>query len=311
VYSGKTLHILNGDATRDVFKRTELKDEHHLVWREMLCEGPAEEFLHDPAFWKKREEFICKHYGETPEGYFDKVIMEQIRLEAFLDDYSEIILWFEHDLFCQINLIGLLSWLSRHDMRGKIISVVSINSHSEISRFKGYGQLSPRQLHQLLPQKKELQKSDIQFAGKAWKAYADNDPRGLEHLLNEVPAAFPYLKAALLLHLQRLPFTDNGLNLIERKTLELLAVTPLTRYELMRALIEWDLNYGFTDTQFLNIIHRLKPLHDNGDLLTINSAGERVLKGTANLLDYSPDRYSVGGAGEQYRWDANVKRVIV
>src|ERR1700683_3106691 len=100
MYSGKTLHILNGDATRDVFRRTALKDEQQLVWREMLCEGPVSGHLHDPAFWKRREEYICVRYNEKPEGYFDKVIMEQIWLEAFVDDYSEIVLWFEHDLFC-------------------------------------------------------------------------------------------------------------------------------------------------------------------------------------------------------------------
>jgi hypothetical protein len=206
--------------------------------------------------------------------------------------------------------MGLLSWLGRHDMRGKTIYVVSINKHNEMPRFKGYDQLSPRQLHQLLPGKKELQKSDIQFAGKLWKAYAGNDPRELQAMLKEIPAAFPFLKDALLLHLQRLPFTDNGLNLVEKKALELLAAQPLSRYDLMRALLDWDLNYGYTDTQFLNIITRLKALYEYGDLLNINSDGKKVLKGTASLLQFFPEKYAVGGAGPNYRWDAGTGKVV-
>ncbi|MDX2003564.1 MAG: hypothetical protein SFW35_14100 [Chitinophagales bacterium] len=310
MYAGKTLHILNGDATKDIFLRTDLKTESYTVWREMMCEGPAEEFLHDPAFWKKREQYICKHFGETPEGYFDKVIMEQIRLEAFLSDYDEIILWFEHDVFCQINLVALLAWLNRLDLRGQKLYTVSIGSHPEIERFKGYGQLSPRQLHQLLPHKMELSKADIHFAESAWKAYASKTPADIEQLLNNIPPHFPFLKSALQLHLQRLPHFQTRINLLEQKILQQLQENVMEKYELMRWMVEDDLEYGFTDRQFLAIIHRLKPFYDITDNgLQINQAGLDILNGKANGSLLPPQ--SVGCIAAGYYWEPTNGKTVM
>lgn len=309
MYTGRTLHILNGDATLEVFMRTTLKDEHHAVWREMMCEGPVSDYLHDPAFWKRREEYICKRYGEKPEAYFDKVVLEQIRLDAFLDDYSEIILWFEHDLFCQINLMAILAWLTQRNLRGTIVSVVSINHHPEIANFKGLGQLSPRQLHQLLGQKQELTKDDLQFARQIWRLYCQADPRELEATISEIPSSFPFLGAALKAHLQLLPNKNTGLNVIDQKILELASQQSLTKFELMRQLLEWDNIYGFGDTQLLAIINRLRPILQQLDTVVPTFEAIQALEGKLNVGRYLTEPLLAGGASPTYKWDDELEQV--
>ena len=65
--------------------------------------------------------------------------------------FEEVVLWFEHDLYDQLQLIQLLDWFSHQEM-GKIrLSIVQINSHAGVKDFQGLGQLSGSQLARLFP----------------------------------------------------------------------------------------------------------------------------------------------------------------
>lgn len=97
------LHVLNGDATAYKFKASGI-EEDFLVWREALSEGPVCPFQSEEAFWNLRAAFIHRSYGENRAVYEKKVISEFARLKEAAR-YDEITLWFEHDLFCQVNLL--------------------------------------------------------------------------------------------------------------------------------------------------------------------------------------------------------------
>ena len=98
------LHILNGDATANLFKETGLPGQV-LVWREILAEGPATQTPDEKAFWRQRQEYITQSYQETTQNYHLKVLTELNRLQQLCRQQDEIILWFEHDLICQVNLV--------------------------------------------------------------------------------------------------------------------------------------------------------------------------------------------------------------
>ena len=44
------------------------------------------------------------------------------------ESYDELILWFEHDLFDQLNLIQLLTWISERFPAGKPVSLICVGS---------------------------------------------------------------------------------------------------------------------------------------------------------------------------------------
>ena len=60
------------------------------------------------------------------------------------DAYDELVLWFEHDLFDQLNLIHLLSYLGRRHALLKPVSLVTLDRFPGIADFKGLGQLHAR-----------------------------------------------------------------------------------------------------------------------------------------------------------------------
>ena len=104
-----TLHIVNGDSTAEILKKTTLLGDI-IVWRELLCEGPVCKDFGSDEFWKLRYDYFESELGVSKLEYFDKIIKETVRLED-VSEYSEVVLWFEFDLFCQINLMVLCSYL--------------------------------------------------------------------------------------------------------------------------------------------------------------------------------------------------------
>src|SRR6185312_16532082 len=98
------LHILNGDSTLRGFQETGLEG-NTMVWRESLSEGPLEADISSAGFWRDRANWIGKTYRESPEDYLATMMNELSKLG---EPYDEINLWFEFDLHCQANLLGVL-----------------------------------------------------------------------------------------------------------------------------------------------------------------------------------------------------------
>ena len=107
-----TLHILNGDSTLAKFKQTELTGDTY-VWHEILCQGPVQEDITTESFWRARSNFMSSYVDITEDSFQEKVILPFQQLEETLDSYQEIVLWFEYDLFCHINMIAAISLLKQ------------------------------------------------------------------------------------------------------------------------------------------------------------------------------------------------------
>src|ERR1700712_1762731 len=133
------LHILNGDSTLYSFKETGL-DGDTMVWREVLSEGPLEEDISSGSFWRARSEWISKGFGETPDGYREKMVNQLSKLS---EPYDEINLWFEFDLHCQVNLLGAMNYLKQQaDLSSPAIYLVCPADYPGKENFMGMGELN-------------------------------------------------------------------------------------------------------------------------------------------------------------------------
>lgn len=99
-----TYHVLNGDALAGHFLDNILGER--VVWREALIDGP----LNGEKFFETREVFINSVIGSDQSDYKSKVIDEFKKLNTAAAG-SRIYLWFEDDLFCQVNYWFLVSEL--------------------------------------------------------------------------------------------------------------------------------------------------------------------------------------------------------
>src|SRR4051812_39763377 len=95
-------HILNGDSLAYSFPETNIQGEI-IVVREALVEGDVSGSNLDD-FWQTR----AKCMGLTKVEYSNKVVTEFEKIINAAGN-SEFNLWFEFDLFCQVNMWFVIS----------------------------------------------------------------------------------------------------------------------------------------------------------------------------------------------------------
>ena len=93
------LHIHNGDSSANIAKQSSLPGEH-FAWREALIEGPTPAGLEGEEWRRVRARHLSEAYGVDFQECERGLLAQENKLAAF-SDHDEVVLWFEHDLFCQ------------------------------------------------------------------------------------------------------------------------------------------------------------------------------------------------------------------
>ena len=105
----KTLHITNGHSLTTYLNELDFKGDI-LTWQEMLCEGPTTEIIDSEEFFKVRKDFLLEFYDIEVN---EEELKREIAVLNQPKHFSEIVLWFEYDLFCHINLIAVISLIQQ------------------------------------------------------------------------------------------------------------------------------------------------------------------------------------------------------
>ncbi|HUR82086.1 MAG TPA: hypothetical protein VM733_15075 [Thermoanaerobaculia bacterium] len=281
------IHIHNGDVVAQLASRSGIPGEH-VAYRESLVTGaivPGEEWI------ESRSRALSTRYNEdllrTRTG-----VLEQ---EQFLDDApsrgEEIVLWFEHDLFCLVHLIHLLQRLG-----SARLSVVWCP--------KPLSENGERELDLLFESRSAVTPSMMQTARDAWRAYTSPDADALNPWLERDTPELPFLREGFTLHASRFPSTRNGLGALEQHALELIATGTNDFASLFDVLSSRVPRYGFGDAEVWQILQGISwcavPLITlNGTppkaILTITPAGMNVIGAEVdNLAVNDPDTW-LGG----------------
>ena len=180
-----------------------------LLWF-MRMEGPTPGGLSPDEWVGVRVGFLANAYELKLENCEKDLRGQEAWLSRFAE-HDETILWFEHDLFCQINLIYLLDWFSKQSMGKTSLSLICIGEFPGVGDFRGLGQLTGEQLASLFDGRHDVTAPELRLAARAWSAYCLPDPGEITGLLEEDTSAMPFLRHALRLHLMRFPSVKNGL----------------------------------------------------------------------------------------------------
>src|SRR5688572_27998219 len=134
------LHIHNGDASADTAKQSTLPGEH-LAWRESLMTGPTPAGLSGREWRSLRAQHLSEAYGVDFKECEQELLDQEKKLASF-GEHDEVVLWFEHDLFCQTNLLYLLNWFEQQDMGNTRLSLICIGEFPGKENFRGLGELN-------------------------------------------------------------------------------------------------------------------------------------------------------------------------
>lgn len=178
------LHVLSGDSLVEPFARAGIGGEV-CVFRECLVDGPVADDLEE--LFGLREQYL----GDTDRGrefYRDRVVAEVRRVLEFPED-GEINLWFEHELFCQVNLWFLLSKLKGRDGVYAVQPLVEL----EEDRFDGWAFLGPDELKACFDDRLKVSSDEVALATGLWDAFARRNSERLVELSARDSEVFRYL----------------------------------------------------------------------------------------------------------------------
>lgn len=294
------LHITNGDNFTQRLQSLKLKGDI-ITWREMLCEGKTETNVGSESFWKTRFDFLHKNYNVSKSWFVEKTLKEYRSL-CNHKQQDQIILWFEYDLFCQINMLAVISWLKTHRRHAEI-SLICSGNEDTTDKLYGLSELSDEQLMNRYEKRTALSQDDIEYADYVWQLYCSDNPIRLENLSDFENYQFDYLSDALVAHLKRFPTIKNGLNEQENRILEL-AITekPKNKKDLLGSMLANQGRYGFGDTQYERILVTLKPLFTSFDPVRLTKKGKDILDGKTSFYSKIRDNEAYLGGALKYNF---------
>lgn len=289
------LHISNGDSFTSRLQTLPL-DGDIITWREMLCEGKTLSTVGSESFWKTRFEFLNKNYRVTKSWFVEKTLKEYRSL-CNHKQQDKIVLWFEYDLFCQVNMLAVISWLKTHRRHAEIYLACS-GKEDESDKMYALNDLSDEQLMKLYDSKILLTQDDIEYADYVWQLYCSDNPMRLENLMDFDQYQFQYLSEAVKAHLKRFPTIKNGLNAIENNVLQMSSIEKsATKKELLGKILMSQGVYGYGDSQYDRLLTNLKPLFTSFSPVKLSKKGIKVLQDNENFYSkLSDNRTYLGGA---------------
>jgi hypothetical protein len=321
------LHVANGTATTSLIEAAGIPGRRS-VWADPLYEGPVPDALGDEQLIAVRARYLGDAYGigtprmETELGEWRRAIAERSASD-------ELVLWYEHDLFDQLNLIQLLPWIREHVPASSTVTLICIDRFPGYPDFMGLGELSPDEIATLLDARQPIEPAQYDLAGRAWGAFRASTPERLERMADGDTAAMPFLGPAFRRLLEEYPAVGDGLSRTERRLLSLADGGPIDLHAAFRRM-HGDEVYYITDSSFGRLIAELaegqapllaaseRPTRDRripDGTLSITEAGRAVLEGRADRIELCGIDRWMGGVHLQrgdrlWRWDRAAARLV-
>jgi hypothetical protein len=271
------LHVTNGDVAATRIRQAAIEGEI-LPWRDILHDGPVPAGLDDDALREARARFIA---GEGWAALEDVRAELAARDDALVRAREPVILWFEHDLYDQLQLLQVLDRLADRAAAGLVVEIVDPPTY--------LGMLDPDFFRGLFDLRDEVSPEAFELGLAAWNAFRSPEPTRIEELLAGDTSTLPNLDSALRRHLEEFPSVENGLSRTEVQALQAVADgarTVLEAYHASHHAREEAIFLG--DAGFVSMLRRLSEVYeplvvraDGGSLAPTLRGGTRLAE---NLL---------------------------
>jgi len=319
------LVITNGDAAGELLRRS-LPGAEVLPWRDVLHEGPVPltDTLEDLT--AIRIEYLAGGGGGEIGAIEFELTARDLGL-SMSAKFDRVVLWFEHDLFDQLQLLQVLDWFAANPRGGGALLLVQAEDYIGRQDFEAISALAATET--------VVTQAQLDLARRAWAAFRQKTPEAWTKLLDEDLSALPHLRGAVVRMLGELPGPD-GLSRTERQILATVEPGSVTALALFIAVQKQEDAEFMGDWSFWRLLDRLaladEPLiagleaaplqHADPELakayltsrLTLTSLGRAVLAGGADWAKHHViDRWWGGTHRSEdalWRWDQTAEKLI-
>jgi DNA-binding transcriptional MerR regulator len=205
---GALFHVTNGESAGNTLRQTTLGGAV-LPWQDVLHEGPV------PAVPAERLRALrARFLSECGWGDRRSIADEMERRDRLFSDAlaerRHVVLWFEHDLHDQLQLLQILATAEEADYDPARLQLINVGTFEGRPDFHGLGELTADELESLWPKRRPVTDELTRLASAAWDAFRAPAPTALGAWVDHDSGALPFLEPAL------------------RRLLELLAEAPAT-----------------------------------------------------------------------------------
>ncbi|MCP4159713.1 MAG: hypothetical protein GY760_06535, partial [Deltaproteobacteria bacterium] len=230
--------------------------------------------------------------------------------------YEKVILWFEHDLYDQLQILQILDWFHSNQPNDVEFSIICTEKY--------LGMLSPDEMKNLLKYEEVITEKHLNLSSKAWASFRSCTPEKWYGLLNSDTSALPFLENAIVRMLEEYPDCSNGLSRTERQALKIISEGGKHPGEIFRRSQESEDQMFLGDSSFWVILQEFLECNppliklsngkkltlpaDPDHELTITPLGREVLAGIRKWSEIvGIDRW-IGGVhlkpGNTWCWDS-------
>jgi hypothetical protein len=319
------LIITNGDAAGELLRRT-ISGAEVLPWRDVLHEGPVPLTATLAELTAIRAEYLAdRGWGERDEIAAN--LQARDRGLARAQAFDRVVLWFEHDLYDQLQLIQVLDWFSRYEESDGSLLLVQASDF--------LGRQSEEEIESLRATEQAVTAEQLALAAEAWGAFRSATPELWHALLRRDLSPLPCLEQAVGRMLEELPGRD-GLSRSERQILGAIAggiTTPpalfvaVQRTEQAAFMGDWSF-FGLLDGLAFARVPLIQGLNgapfQPGDAssvapyfqseVALTAFGEAVLEGREDNIAMNGIDHWWGGTHltneRSWRFDADAERLI-
>ncbi|MEM9337797.1 MAG: hypothetical protein AAGA66_03660 [Bacteroidota bacterium] len=171
--------------------------------------------------------------------------------------HSEINLWFEDDLFCQVNFWFVAHLLDKGNKNNQVY-LVRPQPHTPYS----FGGLKESELMTTYHEKTAI--TELHELSDLWGAYQNGDTQKMHQIATKLADTYPFILQAVEAHIQRIP-KDGALG---RPMDSLRAIINELKTEefgpVFKAFSEKESIYGFGDLQVKRLYDQLKNSLNDG-----------------------------------------------
>jgi hypothetical protein len=326
------LHVTNGESAGHTLRQTALGGAV-LSWQDVLHEGPVPAIPRQQLL-RTRARFLSDCGWGRQQALLSSLERRDRQLLEALRDGLQVVLWFEHDLYDQLQLLDVLALAHS---AGAAPELIVIGSFPGKPSFAGLGELTASELETLWPSRHQAAPAAVRAAASAWAALQAPEPTALAEWATRETAQLPFLAHALRRLLEELPAPADGLSRMERSALQTIAAgarTPPASFVAAQRLEDapflgdaWFyralsvLGQGearLLETDAGTPLPLPPPLGDSQRFarlqLQLTATGERTLRGEADRVELlGIDRW-IGGTritpDNTWRWDPTELKLV-
>jgi hypothetical protein len=309
VQTAASLHITNGDGVLYLLKKAGILGTH-IAWRDALNDGPVPAGL----TLEETSALRTRYLADRGFGNAIKLIHDFERRDAHIRraaEFEEVVLWFEHDLFDQLQLLQILTTLEEMSLEPGRVSLIQTDHYLEAMTVD---EISP-----LLRKRRTTTAAIFRSARRNWEQVTSTVPLDLLAATTTDAIGLPFLRSALHRLCEEYPWARDGLSRSQRQALHAVAQGGGREEELF-ARAQAREEAPFLGKRAFVVL--LQDLHaSEGALLetvdgdvALTVLGRKILAGDADWLEHrAMDRW-IGGVrlrgSDVVRWDDDSGRLV-